>query len=114
MFAVARLNTGAVLESNFSFASLPEVETLPGEIVEVRCRCPRELALARYRGRLGRHPGHLDRHRSDDELWNDELLRPLGIGPVLEVDTSADVDVAALVRAIGEGSRGRVTYAHRR
>jgi hypothetical protein len=74
---------------------------LPGGIIEVRCRCPRELALTRYRERAAdRHPGHLDALRQESELWNEELLTPLGLGPLIEVETSNEVDLDALVSQI--------------
>jgi hypothetical protein len=101
MLAVAHTSPGAVLESNFSANALPSLATLHGTIIEVRCRCPRELALARYRERATlRHAGHLDALREESELWNEELLTPLGLGPVIEVDTSAEVDLDALVSQI--------------
>jgi predicted kinase len=101
MFAVASTSPGAVLDSPFYPASASSVEQLPGAIVEVRCRCPREVALGRYRARSGeRHRGHLDGDRTDEELWNEELLRPLGVGRLIEVDTSAEVDVAMLSREV--------------
>ena len=101
LFAVARLTLGAVLESNFQAASLAELGSLPGRLVEVRCICPRDLALSRYRSRAGqRHPGHLDAKRSDDELWNDNLVRPLGIEPTVEVETTTPVNIAALANEL--------------
>ena len=101
MFAVAQTAQGAVLESNFASYTAPLLRALPGQLVEVRCRCPRELALARYRERAAhRHPGHLDNLRDEAELWNEELLKPLDIGPVLEVDTSGPVDVDAIAQEI--------------
>jgi len=78
-----------------------KVKELPGPIVEIRCRCPREVALERYRARSGeRHRGHLDADRTDEELWNDELLRPLGLGLLIDVDTTGEVDVASLAREV--------------
>jgi predicted kinase len=69
MFAVARTSPGAVLDSPFYPASVASVQELPGVIVEIRCRCPREVALERYRTRSGdRHRGHLDADRTDEEL----------------------------------------------
>ena len=101
MFAVARTSPGAVLESPFYRASVANLKELPGAIVEIRCRCPRELALSRYRARSGeRHSGHLDADRTDEELWNEELLQSLGVGPLIEVDTTAEVDVASLSREV--------------
>lgn len=41
------------------------------------CRCPREICLARYRGRSAmRAVGHLDSERSDAELWDLETVDP--------------------------------------
>jgi predicted kinase len=101
MLAIAQTVPGAVLESNFAPYSVPLLKSLPGEIIEVRCRCPRELALARYRKRTAdRHPGHLDNLRDEAELWNEELERPLGLGPVVEVDTSRPVDIDGLADQI--------------
>lgn len=101
MLAIAHTSPGAVLESNFAAHAVQALRTLPGTIVEVRCRCPRDLALSRYRARAAsRHPGHLDAERDDAELWNDELLTPLGLGPLIEVDTAGAVDVEALAAEI--------------
>jgi hypothetical protein len=47
-----------------------------------------------------RHPGHLDALRDESELWNDELLTPLGVGPLIEVDTTGPVDIDALAQEI--------------
>lgn len=94
MLTVAQTSQGAVLDSTFYSYTVPSLQTLPGPIIEIRCRCPRALALSRYRARsTGRHRGHLDAERTDDELWNEHLLRPLGLGPVIEIDTAAEVDI---------------------
>lgn len=101
MFAVAQTAPGAVLESNFATYSVPLIKTLPGPIVEVRCQCPRELALSRYRRRAThRHAGHLDDLRDEAELWNAELVTPLCVGPVVQVDTAGPVDIDALAEKI--------------
>ena len=63
---------------------------------------PLELAKARYRARAGqRHVGHLDDARGDDELWGTPS-RPLGLGPVVAVDTSGPVDVAGLAASLAQ------------
>ena len=31
--------------------------------------------------------GHLDDERPSEELWNEHHLEPLGLGPLIEVDT---------------------------
>jgi hypothetical protein len=102
MYAVAATASGgAVLEANFH-RSLSGIEALPGLIIEVFCRCDREVALTRYRERSQlRHPGHFDDHRSDDELWNDEVTTPVAGGwAVLEVNTEHPVDVSTVIRDI--------------
>ena len=53
---------------------------------------PLATAQARYAAR-SRDARHLDDCRSSSELWGDEVA-PLGLGPVLDVDTSGPVDVA--------------------
>ena len=83
MLAIAAASpVGAVLESNFyrSFAG-PELERLPGMVIEVFCRCDRGVAVARYHARAGsRHPGHFDAVRAPDELWNDDISEPVAGG----------------------------------
>ena len=101
ILAVAQTSPGAVLESNFLPYAVAALRALSGAVIEVHCRCPRELALSRYRERAAhRHPGHLDALRQESELWNEELLTPLGLGPLIELDTSTEVDLDALVSQI--------------
>jgi len=66
-------------------------------LVEVWCEVPAEVARGRYANRV-RHPMYEDaRHLATS--WDDWARRaePLAIGAVVRVDTSADVDVAAIV-----------------
>jgi predicted kinase len=101
--AVAAESTGAVLESAWHrSAARVELATLPGSIVEVFCRCDRQVAEARYTARAsGRVPGHFDRDRSAAEIWNDDVSEPVAGGwPVIEVDTNQQVDVDAVVDSI--------------
>ena len=101
MLAIASTSGGAVLESTFSPYAYPRIAALPGPLIEVRCRCPAAVAQSRYRARsVTRHGGHLDLDRQPDELWNDENSEPLGIAPVINVDTTAPVDVADLATRI--------------
>jgi predicted kinase len=99
LLAVAATSCGAVLESTFYPGTVAALRALPGKFVEVRCVVPREVALARYRTRR-RHPGHFEAARSDDELWNPGLVEPLGVGPVVTVDTTTPVDVPALAARV--------------
>lgn len=102
MLAVARSSRGAVLDSTFYDYTLPLLRALPGALVEVRCVAPRELVKDRYGTRTGtRHPAHLDAERSFEEMWDDHIT-PLGVAPVVEVDTSEPVDVPSLAARIRE------------
>ena len=102
MLRAARTCPGAVLDSTWFDYALPLARALPGRLIEVHCTVPRELAMARYRARTGhRHAGHLDAARADDELWG-EPSRPTGLGPVVAVDTTGPVDVAALAANIAQ------------
>lgn len=104
MLAVAAASpVGAVVESNFyrSVAG-PDIARLPGQIVEVFCRCDAEIAASRYKERAGsRHAGHFDQIRTKEELWNEEVGEPMGVGwPVIEADTNEPVDVGRLIEEV--------------
>jgi hypothetical protein len=73
-----------------------ELGRLPGRVVEVFCVCPREVCLARYRNRSAhRAPGHFDGERSDEEIWNEEVAKPVAGGwPVVRIDTDRPLDLA--------------------
>jgi predicted kinase len=97
MLRVARGCPGAVLDSTWFDYALPLARALPGQLAEVHCVLPLELAKARYLARSGtRHAGHLDAARTDAELWGDPPPRSLGLGPAVTVDTSGPVDIARL------------------
>lgn len=104
MLAVAAQSPiGAVIECNF-YRSIArsELDALPGQVIELFCRCHPDVAWGRYRNRAGtRHAGHFDHARGRDELWNDEVAEPVaGPWPLLEVDTNTPVDVTAVVRFV--------------
>ncbi|MFI9556080.1 AAA family ATPase [Nonomuraea endophytica] len=97
---------GAVLESPWLRDLRPVVvdglrRAGVGDAQEVWCDVPADLALRRYRTRVGRHPIHLD-SRVDDELWSHWVRQaePLALGPVHRVDTAGPVDVAGLVERV--------------
>ncbi|WP_206794558.1 AAA family ATPase [Amycolatopsis sp. MtRt-6] len=97
---VARRCPGAVLDSTWFGYTAPLVAQLPGRVVEVRCVVPLEIARARYYARAPhRHPGHFDLAREEAELWG-EPVRPLGAGPLVEVDTTTEPDIPAVVADI--------------
>ena len=103
----ASSQSGAVLDSTFFPYAFAQLTSLPGPLVEVHCRCPRDVAVARYAARSSRrHAGHLDAERQPDELWNAQNTRPTGIAPAIVVDTTAPVDVTAVVGQLIELARG--------
>jgi hypothetical protein len=77
---------------------LPLVGELRGPFVEVRCRVPIDVARRRYQER-DRDSRHLDHLRSEEELWGGEVS-PLGVGPLIEVDTSHPVDLPGLAEQV--------------
>jgi predicted kinase len=95
---VARDCPGAVIDSTWYDYSAPLVEQLPGPLVEVRCLADRETVRARYRSRV-RDARHLDGARTEEELWA-RAVAPLGVGPLVEVDTTRSVDIVSLADRI--------------
>ena len=112
MYALAGESHGAVLESHFwRGLSEPDLLGLGSPIIQVYCRCPVELAVARYYDRAAspeRHPGHLPEHQSDEvtRTWRESEPAPLDLGgPLIEVDTTAALDaflIADLVVRVRE------------
>jgi len=86
---------------------------LGGRLLNLHCFCAAEVAAERYLRRK-RHPGHLDRKKSYDELLADFLaldrLGPVEIEPRVEVDTGGPFmldDVAAKVKkSLGRNTTG--------
>ncbi|MFD0633206.1 AAA family ATPase [Catenulispora yoronensis] len=96
-----------VLEANFWYghehqnASLRAL-TDGGRLVEVHCTVPREEAIRRYAARHAageRHAVHTDATLTP-ERWEQHFSAPIGVGQVIEVDTSGPVDVAALAVSV--------------
>lgn len=101
MLTVARTSLGAVLDSTFYPYTLPQLRALPGQLIEIRCVCPRDVVEARYRARTGtRAAGYFDSERPAEELWNEHHLTATGLGPLLEVDTTDAVDAAAVASRV--------------
>jgi predicted kinase len=108
LLQVARRCPGAVLDSTWFGYALPIAGALPGRLVEVHCTVPRDVARARYQARAGhRHAGHLDDLRGDQELWGEPPPSP-GLGPVIQVDTSGEVDISLLIEKLDQVRRGDV------
>lgn len=89
-----------LLEANFRSASPYERERvleLSLYPVEVYCRVPASVAAERYSRRgasLEHHPVHVLRTMAVEAF--EEFQNPLNLGPVVEVDTTRDVDIPAL------------------
>jgi predicted kinase len=101
LLELARELPAAVLDANFYPDHGPGLLQACQRPIEVFCRCPAAEVNCRFTRRApGRHPGHVD-HVLDEPLKAalDGGVGPLGLGgPVLEVDTSSPVDVAAVAR----------------
>lgn len=69
-------------------------------LVEVYCSCPPDTATARFQARR-RHSKHLDHLRLTADLQQQiqdrHDLLPLGLGPVVTVNTEGDVDLNAVL-----------------
>ena len=104
---VTDLGADAVLEAHFHVGTAePDLLALEVPLLQVHCRCPVDVAWDRYRRRRDdpdRHPGHLSEHQDDaaTATWRATEPRPLDLGaPLIEVDTSGEVDVQALATTI--------------
>jgi len=85
-----------VIEANFHPHSEYELGKLRGlgdSIVEVHCACPAEVAVARYNARP-RHEVHWLKTATLTAM--NKYDRPVGIGPLITVDTTVPVDVASV------------------
>ena len=98
LLTTARGCPAAVIDSTWFPYTAALVHELPGRIVELRCHVDLDTARERYRTRR-RDPRHLDDRRTEAELWG-APVRPLGVGPVLDVDTTGSVDVPALAERV--------------
>ena len=104
IWTLAAQSPAVVLEANFRPRSAYErrmLSGLGGRLVEVYCRCPPDEARRRYSARSvigSRHAIHTLRDLPADLLA--EFDGPVGLGQVIEVDTTAPVDIAALVTRV--------------
>jgi predicted kinase len=88
-----------VIEANFdphNDEALGQLRGLGGRTVEVHCACPAEVAHARYNAR-SRHEVHQETRPLSAM---DKYDRPVGIGPLITVDTTGPVDVAAVAAEV--------------
>lgn len=102
LYRIAATAPAAVIEAVFHRdVSISDLQALEKPLIEVHCQIDPELAIRRFEQRADneRHPGHLDSRQPRNKL--EELVaegcRPLGLGgPLLEVDTTGEVDVVAV------------------
>lgn len=104
LWRLAAESPAAVLEANFRGRSGYErgrVAALSAHPVEVYCRVPFEVAAARYAER-GTSSDHHEVHvlRSITTAALTEFDTPFDLGPVIDVDTAAAVDIGALVERV--------------
>lgn len=99
LFTLAQSTPDAVLVNWWNHETAPaRLRAINSSVVEVFCECPFEIAAERFDAR-GRHPGHLDRHRSLEEVeLGRETLRgtyrgALGLSEqTIRVDTTVPLD----------------------
>jgi predicted kinase len=79
------------------------ISSVSGRVVEVHCVCDPQVAASRFVARR-RGPGHLDASKSFEEVLSRfqalSRMGPLGIGKLLEVDTSGEVNAGAIAGRI--------------
>jgi predicted kinase len=109
MYAMAADLDPVMLESHFwRGVAEPELTALGRPLIQVYCRCPVAVAVARYRRRVAdprRHPGHLPEHQADAVIagWTSAEPQPLDLaGALIEVDTTTSVDTVALASEVHE------------
>lgn len=114
----AASSSGAVLVSFWRLAGMPSDSGTPVDwldaashrVVNVNCACDLNVAATRFLQRR-RHAGHLDGASSFAEvvasLQEVAQFPPLDIGPRIDVDTSREPNLPALLRVIRRTLDGR-------
>ena len=100
LFTLAARAGDMVIEANFHPHSEFERDRLRGlgdRVVEVHCACPAEVAVARYNARP-RHEVHWLKTATLTAM--DKYDRPVGIGPLITVDTTGPVDVVSVAAEV--------------
>ena len=102
MWALAADAPAVVIEANFrpySEYERKKIRGLAAHPIEVHCECPPQVAVERYNARVT-HAVHVVSTLTLDAMA--EYDRPVGIGTLVTVDTTAPVDVAAVAAAVGD------------
>ncbi len=93
-----------IAEANFFRDQEPHFGDLPPHrTLQIHCHAPLDVLLERYASRPARHPGHLDGVRAGElaDRFASATNGPLRLdGELIELDTSAPVDVEALVERL--------------
>lgn len=109
LYALAAAAPAAVLETSWHRKRCaPRLRRLGKPVVEVFCHCPADVRAQRLRERAA-----TDRHPIHREVITPALLasvhlvpsRPLGIGPVLRIDTTRHVDITSIAAWVREQRR---------
>jgi predicted kinase len=89
-----------VIEANFhpeSEYELDKLRAIGGNLVEVHCACPADVAVARYNAR-SRHEVHVLKQVNLTAM--ERYKRPVGVGSLITVDTTGPVDIAAVAAEV--------------
>lgn len=100
LWALAADAPAVVIEANFRPYSQYErakLTSLAAHPIEVHCACPPQLAVKRYNARIT-HPVHVVTTLQPEAMA--EWDRPIGIGVLVTVDTTIQVDVNAVAAKI--------------
>ncbi len=108
---LASTSKGTVLTSFWRYDSFPDqsgtpikwITSLSDQVIEIYCSCDPEIAAKRFVQRI-RHPGHLDGDKDDEEITKNfrslACLGPLGIGRLIQIDTTDNLEITDLVNDI--------------
>lgn len=104
MWSLALRTPQAMLDANFRPHSEYEQRRLRSfscPVVEIYCTCPPEEVKRRFEERAStsrHHPAHP--FTEFPTQWFVEYDRPMGVGPVIEVDVTRTVDIAEIARKV--------------
>ena len=110
--AMSTVRSAVVDSALWTGVSEPEVEALGLHLIQLHCRCPFEVARARYFDRVAageRHAGHRDEEMTEDSYERFRpLVEPLRLrAPTVEVNTAEPTDIDEVAAAVcAAGRRG--------